>query len=86
VLKIDKVFIDDIIDNPKELEFLKNIIDIAKSRDRIPLVEGVTSKEQLEVLKKIGCEIMQGYYFSKPIPAERLKELLASGATLPCDS
>ena len=86
VLKIDKVFIDDIIEKPKELEFLKNIIDIAKSRDRIPLVEGVTSKEQLEVLKTIGCEIMQGYYFSKPVPAERLKELLAAGVTLPVDS
>ncbi|GAF91632.1 unnamed protein product, partial [marine sediment metagenome] len=83
VLKIDKDFIDDVIDKPKEIMFLKNIIDIAKSRERTPLVEGVSDRQQHELLTEIGCAIMQGYYFSRPIPAERFEELLQKGAVLP---
>jgi diguanylate cyclase (GGDEF)-like protein/PAS domain S-box-containing protein len=83
VLKIDKVFIDNVLEDPRELVFLKNILDIAKSRDRTPLVEGVSHPRQVELLREIGCAVMQGYYFSKPVPAERFTEYLRSGAPLP---
>ena len=83
VLKIDKIFIDNVLEDPKELMFLKNIIDMAKSRGRTPLVEGVSEQRQVELLREIGCAIMQGYYFGKPVSAKEFTHLLGRGAVLP---
>ena len=46
------------------------IIDIAEHLEIPVVAEGVETKEQLDMLKKLGCDIVQGYYFSKPVPAE----------------
>jgi EAL domain-containing protein (putative c-di-GMP-specific phosphodiesterase class I) len=43
------------------------------------VAEGVETKEQLDLLKKMGCEEVQGYYFSKPLPPEGVAELLTLG-------
>ncbi len=83
ILKIDKVFIDHMVENQKDYKFLKNIVDMVRSRGRTPLVEGVNSREQIELLREMGCDIMQGYYFSKPVPAEQFEEYLLKGSTLP---
>ena len=71
VLKMDMQFIRNMHIDQKSLKLVELIIDIAKYL-KIPVVaEGVEEKSQVELLKKLGCEIIQGYYFSEPVPAEQ---------------
>lgn len=72
VLKIDKSFIDQIQTNRKE-NVVQYIIYIAKKMKLKTIAEGVETKEQLEYLKSINCDYIQGYYFSKPIPKEEFE-------------
>ncbi len=73
-LKIDRAFIRDIPYDKDDLTIAKTIIDLATNFNKETIAEGVETKEQLEILKEMGCRIAQGYYFSKPIPAEQFKE------------
>lgn len=70
-LKIDKSFVDSIFE---ETSFCQNIIDISKKIHLLTVAEGVETKEQWDLLKEFGCDILQGYYFSKPIRYEELVE------------
>jgi len=74
-LKIDKSFIDDITTNKKDRAIAESIINIAKGLDIEVLAEGVETKDQYELLEQMGCEIIQGYYFSKPLPPEEIEKL-----------
>ncbi len=70
VLKIDKSFFDDMINNAKAQIIIETIVSMCKKLDIITVAEGIETKEQVEFLKKINCDRIQGYYFSKPIPIE----------------
>ncbi len=75
-LKLDMLFIRNICEADKDLKMVQLMIDIA-SFLKIPVVaEGVETKEQYELLRKLGCDIIQGFYFSKPIPAEEFGKLI----------
>ncbi|MCI5178871.1 MAG: EAL domain-containing protein [Candidatus Electrothrix sp. AW3_4] len=76
-LKIDQVFITDIVYDMYDEAIVTSILAMAESLDLKVIAEGVESKEQLEVLRKLGCEEVQGYYFSKPLPPEGIVKLLA---------
>ena len=73
VIKIDKVFVD-----KSDLQSSNNIINyimfIAKHLGVKTIVEGVETREQMEFVKAIGCHIIQGYYYSKPITKEEFEE------------
>ena len=71
VLKMDRSFIQNIESDEKNTQTVALILGIAKSL-KIPVIaEGVETESQLQTLKKLGCELVQGYYFSKPLhPAE----------------
>ena len=70
VLKMDIDFIRNIERNEKDFRLVELIIDIARYL-RVPVVaEGVETENQLKLLKDAGCDIVQGYYFSRPLPAE----------------
>lgn len=75
-LKIDKSFVDNIDESKVDKVILKEIIKLANEISIDVIVEGVESKEQLEVLKEIGCTQIQGYYFSRPLPLCDIQELL----------
>ncbi len=66
-LKIDKSFVDKIMDDEKDKEIVEVIIQMAKILHVKTIAEGVESKEQYEWLKEKGCDMIQGYYFSKPL-------------------
>lgn len=66
-LKIDKSFVDNIEDNKKDMEILKSIITLANAINAKVIVEGVERKTQYEIVKSLGAEYVQGYYFYKPI-------------------
>ncbi len=75
ILKIDKVFLDNIINSKDNLSskdeiLIKNIINLAKELDFTGLCEGVETDEQIEFLKSLGCDLGQGYAFAKPMPVQ----------------
>ena len=76
VLKIDMQFIRRMLLDDKNLKLVRLVMDIAEFLDVPVVAEGVEEEEQLNVLRKMGCDIVQGYYFSPPLPAERFGELI----------
>jgi len=76
-LKIDKSFIDYIIDNDDEgKSIVKAIIAMANTLSLVIVAEGVEEEIQKDFLLENGCNIIQGYYYSKPIPADEMLEFI----------
>lgn len=67
-LKLDMKFIRSICEDSKSARLVGIMIEIARLLEVPVIAEGVETKEQTELLKKLGCDIIQGYYFSKPLP------------------
>ena len=67
VLKIDMLFLSKTKDLNKKNIILNSIVSLAKNLNLTIICEGVENKDQVEYLKKIGCDFFQGYYFAKPI-------------------
>lgn len=73
VLKMDRAFIRNIERNEKDIQLVALIIDIAKKL-KIPVVaEGVETEEQIRLLRDLGCAVVQGYYFSRPLHASEFE-------------
>jgi len=81
--KIDRVFVEALAESCDERDYLSRIIDTIKSRRKRVLVEGVSTAQQYALLKDMRCDLMQGYYFSRPLPASAFEKLLARDAALP---
>ena len=77
VLKIDRSFINGITSNKADYNLVKATIAMSHSLGLTVIAEGVETAEQLQVLNKLKCDFIQGYYFSKPIPAMQLLEFSA---------
>ena len=77
-LKIDRSFVADITENPADLAICNVIIDLSHNLNLKVIAEGVETDGQLQLLRTNGCDEMQGFYFSKPIPAEEFRVLLHS--------
>ena len=76
VLKMDRAFIQRIGEDEKDAHLVALILGIARSL-KVPVVaEGVETEEQLRLLKKLGCQLVQGFYFSKPLPASEFEKLV----------
>ncbi len=67
IVKIDKSFVDNIALDSKSKNIIKTIIDLSHSLDKVVIAEGVENSLQAEILISIGCDMLQGFYFSKPI-------------------
>lgn len=76
VLKIDRSFIKDFINNQDDREIVATIIAIAHQLKLLVIAEGVESLDQLEFLKTKACDQIQGYYFCYPVPAKEAIEFL----------
>jgi len=75
-LKIDKSFIHDITTNITSLAIVESVITLGKSLGLTITAEGVENNTQLYMLKKMQCDLIQGYLYSKPVAAEELTRLL----------
>jgi diguanylate cyclase (GGDEF)-like protein/PAS domain S-box-containing protein len=71
VLKIDQSFISGIPLNKADSELVNTIIAMAHSLGLTVVAEGVETQQQLTLLDDLGCDLVQGYYFSKPLPAKQ---------------
>ncbi|GBF28682.1 phytochrome-like protein cph2 [bacterium MnTg03] len=85
-LKIDRAFIKDICNNDMDKKIVKTLIIMAHSMDKTVVAEGVEEIEQFELLKQYGCDEIQGYLLSKPVPADQLLEMLKNPDSLIDDS
>ena len=76
VLKMDMQFVRNIVQSEKDFRLVQLVLDIAKYL-KVPVVaEGVETEQQLDMLKGAGCDLVQGYYFSRPLPPEAFEELI----------
>ena len=79
-LKLDMGFIKGIAENNKELSMVEFIVNVARFLE-VPLIaEGVENSEQYLLLKKAGCDVIQGYYFSKPVSTSEFGHLIERSA------
>ena len=76
VIKLDKSFIDDYEDE-KGSSIIQCVLNLAKMLKLPVVAEGVETKEQYLYLKKSGCDVIQGFYFSKPVPTEEFLKIIA---------
>src|SRR5918994_7604487 len=82
-LKIDRSFIHNIAGNPVDAAIVSAIFALAQTMRLRVVAEGVETIEQLQMLGRYGCAYVQGYYFSKPLPADGCGKLLLELATRP---
>ncbi len=75
-LKIDKVFIDDIETSKRSVNIIEEIIAMAKRIDVKTICEGIETEGQRDILREAGCDMAQGYYYSKPITEAEFEALL----------
>jgi EAL domain-containing protein (putative c-di-GMP-specific phosphodiesterase class I) len=78
VLKIDKVFVDDVGSGTRQSALARAIIIMAHSLGLTVVAEGVETADQYEFLRTHGCDTYQGYFLSRALPAEELSQLLGS--------
>ena len=78
-LKIDKSFVDNLPSDLEDVAIAKTIINLCKSLNLNVIAEGVETKEQKDFMLENGCKLIQGYYYSRPIPSEEIELLLKNG-------
>ena len=79
-LKVDKAFIDD-MKTERGRNMVDSIVTIAHNLDLHVVAEGVEQADQIEILKKLNCETVQGYYYSKPLSKDEFTEFLKQQQT-----
>jgi EAL domain-containing protein (putative c-di-GMP-specific phosphodiesterase class I) len=80
VLKIDQSFVRDMLSTTADAAIVEAIISIGKALNLEMIAEGVETPEQARALLVRGCPIMQGYLYSRPVPAMHMSALLEQGA------
>jgi diguanylate cyclase (GGDEF)-like protein/PAS domain S-box-containing protein len=83
VLKIDKSFVDHMEGESADFALVATIVSMGRTLGLEVIAEGVETKPQLEHLKLLGCHLVQGYYYCRPLPAAELVAYLADGRALP---
>ena len=79
VLKIDRLFIKDIMTDAYDKNIVNTVISMAHGMDLKVIAEGVETLEQYKLLEELSCDEIQGYLFSKPVDAESATKLLEEG-------
>ena len=78
VIKIDQSFVRDIDRDPVKSAIVSAVVALSQAIGSTTVVEGVETLPELEQIKSLGCDMAQGFYFSRPLPADAFEELLAA--------
>ncbi len=81
ILKVDKSFVDDVSDEPADGALARAIVQLGNTLNLETIAEGIESELQIEGLRALGCDLAQGFFFAKPLPAEGISELLSELTT-----
>jgi predicted signal transduction protein with EAL and GGDEF domain len=76
-IKIDQSFVRDLIERPDSIAIIRAVAGLGQSFGMTTTAEGVETKEQLEQMRAEGCTEVQGYFYSRPMPASEISELLS---------
>ena len=76
-LKLDRVFFESADDNQRGKDIIQSVLHLAKALDLRTVSEGVEERKQVEFLKKMNCDLIQGYVFAKPMPIPEFESLLS---------
>jgi diguanylate cyclase (GGDEF)-like protein/PAS domain S-box-containing protein len=82
-IKIDKSFVDDIINHPSKGMMVKTIIDMGLNLNFTIIAEGIEEEEQVQFLKENACQIGQGYFYSRPLPINQIERFLCDKKGIP---
>ena len=85
-LKLDMIFVRNAFAGQGDVRIIELILDIARYLGVPVIAEGVETKEQADALKNMGCDIIQGYYFSKPVPPSDFVRFIEDKKNAPVDS
>ncbi|MBR0797888.1 bifunctional diguanylate cyclase/phosphodiesterase [Bradyrhizobium jicamae] len=83
VLKIDRSFIDGLSSEPGDTAIVSSILSLAYAMGKHTIAEGVEKREQAAMLLRMGCEVAQGYFFSRPVAAEQIVPMLSKALWQP---
>jgi EAL domain-containing protein (putative c-di-GMP-specific phosphodiesterase class I) len=78
-IKIDKSFVASLGEDVENTAIVRMVVDLAHTLRMEAIAEGVESEEQARLLRGMGCNFAQGYYWQRPCSAEKIEELLAAG-------
>ena len=76
-IKIDQSFVRDLIDRPDSIAIIRAVAGLGHSFGMTTTAEGVETQEQLDQMRAEGCSEVQGYFYSKPVPASEIAQLLS---------
>ncbi|WP_198964174.1 EAL domain-containing protein [Bradyrhizobium sp. Y36] len=77
-IKVDRSFVAEINENPVSHKIIKSLAGLCDDMEIACVVEGVETSAQLDSLRRLGCEFIQGYHFAKPMPADAIADYLAN--------
>ncbi len=84
-LKLDRGFIEDILLSEEERRYLESIIGSIRARGKRIIIEGVSSAKHAEILSRMDCNLLQGFYFGRPVPARLFTAHMEIGGILPTE-
>lgn len=75
-VKIDKSFVDEVVNDHADQSIIQSLLELGRKLGFKLVLEGVETEEQVHLLKSLGCEIAQGYHYSRPVPASDIPALI----------
>jgi EAL domain-containing protein (putative c-di-GMP-specific phosphodiesterase class I) len=78
-LKVDRSFVQDAVTNPADAAILKTIIELGKSLSLVVIAEGVETEGQRQMVADFGCDVIQGYFYSKPLTLNEVMPKVIAG-------
>jgi EAL domain-containing protein (putative c-di-GMP-specific phosphodiesterase class I) len=75
-VKVDRAFVQGVAESPVDSAIVRAVIDLANAMGMATVAEGVETKSQVAGLRMLGCQVAQGFYFSRPLHADEFDQLL----------